>query len=136
MSLACRRLAGRENALHPGPGQAFDQEQKENRHGQQRAGWQLRKRDGKRPKKNRFHVKDQKDQTPEVLFRSKLDPGVAPGLQAALVNRIFVLPGLGGTKAFRPESRQEEGRQGEKNRQQDKDRQKQIRGIVGRRHFE
>src|ERR1700683_229620 len=102
MSLRSRISRPREYAFCPGPGKALDQQQHKNHRGAAGCRTKAGERYRKGQQKNRFHVKDEKDDGVEIVSRAELYPGVAPGLETALIDCVLSRVRFGGRKEPSP----------------------------------
>ena len=108
----------------PGPGKTFDQRQKESEHGETLAHAEVGEGRGEGQEEDDFDIEDEKDDGVKIVARIELDPRIAFGFKAALIDCIFGLAGLGWRKLFSPEpcQRKRGNRKTESPNEQNKDR--------------
>lgn len=109
----------------PGPGKTFDQQQEEGEHGETLAHAEVSEGCGEGQEEDDFDIEDEKYDGVKVISRVELDPGIALGFKAALVDCVFGLAGLGWRKLFGPEpcQRKRGNRKPESPNEQNKNRQ-------------
>src|SRR5688500_4773231 len=83
-------LSPGQNSFAPRPDQPFHQEKEEDHHGQECAETQVEECDREWKEKDDLNIKDEEDDAVEIVVGTELDPGVAFGFKAALVDGGFV----------------------------------------------
>jgi hypothetical protein len=114
-----------EDVLLPGPGKTFDQQQEEGKHGETFAHAEVSEGCGEGQKEDNFNIEDKKDNGVKVIARIELDPRIARGFQAALVDCVFGGAGFSWRKLFgpKPSQRKRGSRETEGPNEQNKNRQ-------------
>src|SRR5579872_1770048 len=106
-SIALRAGSGpRQYTFLAGPDEALHQQQQKYEHCDTGSSRKAGKGNGKGKQENGFHVEDQKHNCVQIIRRTKLNPRVAFGLEAALVGGVLFRPGFAGGNPLCPEPRQ------------------------------
>jgi hypothetical protein len=109
----CNLSGPDEDVFLPGPDQAFDEQEKKDQHGDARGEGEAGEGDGEGEQEDSFDVEDEKDDGVEIVAGLELNPGVALGFEAALIDGVFAGTGLVRRELCRPEPGEKERRERE-----------------------
>jgi len=83
-----------EDFLLPCPGEAGDEEEEEDQHGEAVGGAEVGELGGEGQQEDGFDIEDEEDDGVEVVAGLEGNPGVAGGFEAALVDGVLVEAGF------------------------------------------